>query len=145
MKFLTALPVYNEEKYLKAVLPQVARYAGDVLVIDDGSTDETKDMIKDGFSDNVIYIRQENKGPAAARNTGISARIVEREILWVADEDATVRWNLRNLQGKRSLRGESAGRAGAIRTDALPRGVYLLTLENSSGPSVSWHGKIILE
>jgi hypothetical protein len=93
----------------------------------------------------IANVRPSGIFSSAARNTGISARIVEREILWVADEDATVRWNLRNLQGKSSLRGESAGRAGAIRTDALPRGVYLLTLENSSGPSVSWHGKIILE
>lgn len=41
MRYLTALPVYNEERYLDEVLPRVVKYAGDVLVVDDGSTDST--------------------------------------------------------------------------------------------------------
>ena len=38
---LVAIPVYNEEKYVTRVLERVRRHAKDVLVIDDGSTDET--------------------------------------------------------------------------------------------------------
>lgn len=41
MKTLVAIPVYNEQKYVTDVLNEVRRYANDVLVIDDGSTDET--------------------------------------------------------------------------------------------------------
>lgn len=41
MRILTAIPVYNEEPYLDGVLSEVLRYAGDVLVVDDGSTDDT--------------------------------------------------------------------------------------------------------
>lgn len=44
-KILTALPVYNEEKYLESVLPEVCRFARDVLVIDDGSTDRTPEIL----------------------------------------------------------------------------------------------------
>ena len=40
-RFLTALPVYNEAPYVDDVLDAVARYAEDVLVVDDGSTDGT--------------------------------------------------------------------------------------------------------
>jgi dolichol-phosphate mannosyltransferase len=67
MKFLTALPVYNEEKYLEAVLPQVARYAGDVLVVDDGSTDRSSDILKQ-FKE-IRTIRH-------ARNSGYGAGLV---------------------------------------------------------------------
>lgn len=41
MRTLVAIPVYNEQKYVDSVLQEVRRYAQDILVIDDGSTDET--------------------------------------------------------------------------------------------------------
>lgn len=41
MRALIAIPVYNEGKYVCPVLTRVLEYAKDVLVIDDGSTDET--------------------------------------------------------------------------------------------------------
>ena len=41
MRTLVAIPVYNEQKYVESVLKEVGRYAQDILVIDDGSTDET--------------------------------------------------------------------------------------------------------
>ena len=44
-RFLTALPVYNESKYLDAVLDEVLRYSQHVLVVDDGSTDGTAELL----------------------------------------------------------------------------------------------------
>ncbi len=41
MRVLVAIPVYNEQQHVTAVLEEVRRYAQDVLVIDDGSTDDT--------------------------------------------------------------------------------------------------------
>jgi len=41
VKTLVAVPVYNEEAYVTSVLDKIRRYAQDILVIDDGSTDET--------------------------------------------------------------------------------------------------------
>ncbi|MBU0637863.1 MAG: glycosyltransferase family 2 protein [Planctomycetes bacterium] len=41
LRYLVAIPVYNEERHLPRVLAAVARYAADILVIDDGSTDGT--------------------------------------------------------------------------------------------------------
>lgn len=40
-KVLIGIPVYNEQRYVNDVLSKVLRYSDDVLVIDDGSTDET--------------------------------------------------------------------------------------------------------
>ena len=41
MRTLLAIPVYNEQRYVEAVLGEVRRYPDDMLVIDDGSTDDT--------------------------------------------------------------------------------------------------------
>jgi glycosyltransferase involved in cell wall biosynthesis len=46
MRLLTAIPVHNEEKYLEEVLREVQRYADHVLVVDDGSTDRTPDLLR---------------------------------------------------------------------------------------------------
>jgi dolichol-phosphate mannosyltransferase len=46
MRVLTALPVYNEQAYLEPVLNEVLRYAEDVLVVDDGSTDRTPELLR---------------------------------------------------------------------------------------------------
>jgi len=44
-RFLTALPVYNEVNHVDAVLDEVLRYATEVLVVDDGSTDGTAELL----------------------------------------------------------------------------------------------------
>ena len=45
MNLLVAIPVYNEHKYVERVLDAVERYCGQILVIDDGSTDGTADIL----------------------------------------------------------------------------------------------------
>lgn len=41
MKFLTAVPVYNEERHLETVLREIRRYSPQLVVVNDGSTDRT--------------------------------------------------------------------------------------------------------
>jgi glycosyltransferase involved in cell wall biosynthesis len=45
MRVLTAIPVYNEEKYVERVLAEVRRFADHLLVVNDGSTDGTADLL----------------------------------------------------------------------------------------------------
>jgi dolichol-phosphate mannosyltransferase len=45
MSTLIAMPIYNEQQYVSRVLERVGRYASDILVIDDGSTDETPQLV----------------------------------------------------------------------------------------------------
>jgi len=46
MRVLTAIPIYNEEAHLEPVLAEVLRYATDVLVVDDGSSDRTPELLR---------------------------------------------------------------------------------------------------
>ncbi len=45
MRYLTAIPVYNEAKHLHGVLNATRRYSPEILVINDGSTDETTQLL----------------------------------------------------------------------------------------------------
>jgi dolichol-phosphate mannosyltransferase len=45
MRFLTAVPVYNEERHVEAVLDEVRRYSPRILVVNDGSSDRTAELL----------------------------------------------------------------------------------------------------
>jgi glycosyltransferase involved in cell wall biosynthesis len=45
VKVLTAIPVYNEERHLEGVLDEVRRHTPDILVVNDGSTDRTGELL----------------------------------------------------------------------------------------------------
>lgn len=47
MRLLIAVPVYNERKYVGRVLDRIKSFHPDVLVVDDGSTDGTSDVLAD--------------------------------------------------------------------------------------------------
>jgi len=64
------IPTYNRKEYLRETLDSVfaQTYAdGEVVIVDDGSTDGTDQMIKDLGRD-IRYVWQENRGDAVARN-----------------------------------------------------------------------------
>ncbi len=63
--FLTALPVYNEARYIHGVLDQVLQYSPEVLVVDDGSSDGTA-AILDSRSDIQRVTHAKNQGYGAA-------------------------------------------------------------------------------
>jgi glycosyltransferase involved in cell wall biosynthesis len=65
VRYLTALPVYNEASHVDAVLDEVVQYASDVLVVDDGSSDATPDRL--AARRDIKSIRHpENRGYGAA-------------------------------------------------------------------------------
>ena len=45
MRFLTAIPVYNEAAHVREVLAEVRRYSPEILVVNDGSTDGTGELL----------------------------------------------------------------------------------------------------
>jgi len=65
MKLLTAIPVYNEERHLEKVLSEVRRYSPCILVVNDGSTDGTGELL--ARQENLAVISHpQNRGYGAA-------------------------------------------------------------------------------
>lgn len=82
------IPVYNGERTIaRAVASAMAqRFDGgyEVIVVDDGSTDATAEILK-GYGTRIRLLTQENRGPAAARNAG--AALARGEYLAFLDAD----------------------------------------------------------
>ena len=67
------VPIYNGEKFIKEAIDNILSQeypALEIIIVDDGSTDKTKEIIQDIKAD-IRYFYQENSGPSAARNRGI--------------------------------------------------------------------------
>lgn len=81
------IPTYNRADLLceaiDSVLAQTCQEL-EIIVVDDGSTDNTKEVIA-GYGDKVKYVYQENQGVYAARNTGV--RISQRSYIAFLDSD----------------------------------------------------------
>ena len=73
-RWLTALPVYNEVGYVDGVLDEVVQHADHVLVIDDGSSDGTADVLAKRNDIEVVQ-HLENRGYGAALITAFESAI----------------------------------------------------------------------
>ena len=87
VRYLTALPVFNEEKHINGVLDEVLRHADDVLVIDDGSTDGTARLLA-ARDDIRCVTHTQNRGYGAALRTAFELAIrAEYDVLVTIDCD----------------------------------------------------------
>lgn len=75
-KWLVALPVYNEVGYVGGVLDEVTRHCKQVLVVDDGSTDGTSELLQHRSDVSVIRHRV-NRGYGAALSTAFETAVDE--------------------------------------------------------------------
>lgn len=81
------IPTYNMAEYINEAVDSVLNQTYksiEVIVIDDGSKDNTKEVLK-RYDSAIKYIYQENKGASAARNTGV--RISKGEFIAFLDAD----------------------------------------------------------
>ena len=81
------VPSYNAERFLRAALDSALAQEGialEVLVADDGSTDGTAAILA-GYGDRIRVLRQDHRGPAAARNA--ATREARGEYVALLDAD----------------------------------------------------------
>lgn len=69
-----AMITYNHEKFVgeavRSILGQTYRDF-ELVIVDDGSTDGTAEVIRGLHDERIVYLRQENQGPSEARNTAL--------------------------------------------------------------------------
>ena len=90
------MPAYNAAAHIAEAVTSALRQTrppDEIIVVDDGSTDETPRILQQ-FGPPVVCIHQQNRGPSAARNRGIEKATGD----WIALLDADDLWSLRKLE-----------------------------------------------
>jgi glycosyltransferase involved in cell wall biosynthesis len=88
MRVSAVITAYNSEAFVADAILSVlnqTRPVDEIVVVDDGSTDRTREVVEQFLGRSVQYIYQENKGPSAARNHGM--RRTTGELLAFLDAD----------------------------------------------------------
>jgi glycosyltransferase involved in cell wall biosynthesis len=104
------IPAYNRERTIgRAIQSALAqsRPPAEIIVVDDGSTDGTGDVIA-AHGDQVRHVRQPNAGAAAARNRGVE----EATAPWVAFLDSDDQWFDDHLETMAAAIAATDGAAG---------------------------------
>ncbi|MBB37260.1 MAG: family 2 glycosyl transferase [Hirschia sp.] len=84
------IPTFNRADFLVeciAAIEQQTMPVGEILIVDDGSTDQTVEVVR-GFGQRVTLISQPNAGKAAALNSGI--KHTRHPFVWIVDDDDIV-------------------------------------------------------
>src|ERR1700756_1773689 len=101
------IPAYNSARYIGETLDSVFRQTYrdfEVLVINDGSPDtEALEAVLRPYFERIVYLKQENRGPAAARNLGI--RQARGEYIAFLDSDDC--WLPEDLASQRRMFDET--------------------------------------
>lgn len=90
------IPAFNSEKTIARAIDSVLAQTYkdyEIIVVDDGSTDNTAEIVR-GYDNRINYIYQQNAGHAAARNSAIKVANGR----WVAFLDADDQWLPQKLQ-----------------------------------------------
>lgn len=92
--FSIIIPLYNKEDYIEATLKSVLSQSFqdfEIIVVNDGSTDESLNIVKQIESDKVVMFSNENRGLSATRNFGIEkaksnyVAFLDADDLWKKD------------------------------------------------------------
>jgi glycosyltransferase involved in cell wall biosynthesis len=97
------IPTYNSARYLKEAIDSVLAQniqSLEIIVVDDGSTDETEQAVA-SYAElkKIVYLKKNNGGPASARNFGIKNSTGE----FIAFLDADDIWNPDKLAKQMTL------------------------------------------
>ncbi len=91
MKVSAVIPAYNRRDYITRAIESAIRQSlpvDEIVVIDDGSTDGTAELVESRYSNTVRVVRQSNTGVSGARRRGI----LEARGEWIAFLDSDDEW-----------------------------------------------------
>ncbi len=83
----TVIPTYNRAHFVRRAVDSAlgqSRPGDEVIVVDDGSTDNTAEVLAP-YGDRITYVRTANGGGGAARNVGV--RLASRDLVAFLDSD----------------------------------------------------------
>lgn len=111
------VPVYNDARAVRETVEHLLRQslpAHEIVVVDDGSTDETPEVLK-RFGDRIILLSKPNGGPASARNCGVAA--ASGDLVAFTDSDCLPQedWLAELVKGFDGGGDEVGGVGGVIR------------------------------
>lgn len=85
------IPTHNRDKYIRECILSVLKNSFqdfEIIVVDDGSTDKTNEIVKKIKDPRIRLIKQKRLGPGPARNKGID--LAKGEYLFFLDSDDTI-------------------------------------------------------
>lgn len=94
MNASVVIPVYNNEKYINRCVESLLNQDTnefEIIIVDDGSTDESLNICQRFQSDRIKVFSKPNGGPASARNYGIEHCSYESDFVMFVDSDDTVK------------------------------------------------------
>ncbi len=101
MDFSVVIPAYNGQatiaETIRSILAQ-SHPAREIIVVDDGSTDATRDVLS-AFGDQIVLLTQANAGVQAARNLGVNRSSAD----WIAYCDQDDLWQPTYLAAQSAL------------------------------------------
>jgi glycosyltransferase involved in cell wall biosynthesis len=110
------MPVYNAAKFIKQSIDSILRQTEtdlELIIVNDGSTDDSEDIVLSCDDSRIVYIKQDNSGVASARNKGLA--IAKGELIaWQDADDISLPTRLEIMQ-----RGFDSPSVGFVHSDML--------------------------
>lgn len=136
MKVSLVIPAYNEEEAIAEVLHeaidtlQASPYEWEIVVVDDGSRDNTADIVS-SFSEVILVRHPYNMGGGRARNTGIEN--ASGEVVVISDGDGTypikdIPRLVESLDGYDMVVGARTKEAGTLKILRIPAKFFIRKL-----------------
>ncbi|MCB0126764.1 MAG: glycosyltransferase family 2 protein [Caldilineaceae bacterium] len=117
VQFSVVIPTYNRSHLVGRAIEsalQQTKAAVEIIVVDDGSADETAQVVQ-AFGDRVRYVHQQNAGSARARDNGIR----RAQAPWVALLDSDDAWVPAHLERMANAIAGTAGQANFYFADTV--------------------------
>lgn len=140
------VPCYNQEKYVKDCIDSIIRsiefsgYNVRIIAIDDGSTDNTGEILDNFQFSNLLVIHQKNKGFSGARNSGLDM-VQAKYIMFVDSDDKITRESIKILLDKATYANDDVVIGGyrRIYNDKISKRSYMIqSNEINAIPGFPW-------